>query len=271
MVKIKIFLIGLYIKLATKLPNNLYCFFYNVYSLIFRLNTKFYYDHKRNLFFAKSPTQKRFFHEKLQNFNTYAKGITNRGISLGETYFLDKIDFHDNDVVIDCGANVGDLSIFFDEIGVSVEYIVIEPSPKENECLKINCSNSQIYDYALWDSNQFKDFYLSTQNADSSVFKIADYSSKVEVKCVRLDSLIRDTRIKLFKLEAEGAELEVIKGSKKLLNNIEYISADLGYEKGINQDTTFFKVSDYLIKNGFSLIEINLDRLTCLFRSHALD
>ena len=37
-------------------------------------------------------------------------------------------------------------------------------------------------------------------------------------------------QIKLLKLEAEGAELQVLYGCKNILNKIEYISADIGFE-----------------------------------------
>jgi hypothetical protein len=74
--------------------------------------------------------------------------------------------------------------------------------------------------------------------------------------CVRLDSFIDvDKKIKLLKLEAEGSELDVLKGATKILQNIEYISADLGFEINNNTESSFIEVNQFLIKNGFELIK----------------
>ena len=45
-------------------------------------------------------------------------------------------------------------------------------------------------------------------------------------------------KIKLLKLQAEGAEPEVSKGSLNSLKNIKFITADLGPERGLNQEST---------------------------------
>ncbi len=55
---------------------------------------------------------------------------------MGKSYFLNEIPFSKNDLVIDCGANVGDKKIFFVESNISINYIGIEPSPEEFRCLK---------------------------------------------------------------------------------------------------------------------------------------
>ncbi len=37
----------------------------------------------------------------------YWNGVSHRGLSIGSGYFLDSIIFKDGDIVIDCGANLG--------------------------------------------------------------------------------------------------------------------------------------------------------------------
>ena len=91
------------------------------------------------------------------------------------------------------------------------------------------------------------------------------------MQCKRLDQLsFNTTKIKLLKLEAEGAEPEVLMGSENILRNIEYISADLGPERGSKNEETYPAVTDLLYKNNFSLIKINPERPTLLFRNNAL-
>ena len=71
--------------------------------------------------------------------------------------------------------------------------------------------------------------YLNTDGADSSLIYFGtDNSINVETKM--LDSFNYD-KIKLLKIEAEGAELEVLKGSIKTIKKTEYITVDYGPER----------------------------------------
>ncbi len=82
---------------------------------------------------------------------------------------------------------------------------------------------------------------------------------------VRVDELINE-HIKILKVDAEGAEMEVLEGCINLFNKIEYISIDLGFEKGILQESTFVPCLKFLSQNGFELIKLNRN-LRCLFRN----
>ena len=44
----------------------------------------------------------------------YGNGIDNRAIEIGNAYMLNEINFNKGDCIIDCGANVGDLLLYFD-------------------------------------------------------------------------------------------------------------------------------------------------------------
>ncbi len=77
--------------------------------------------------------------------------------------------------------------------------------------------------------------------------------------------------MKLLKLEAEGAEPEILAGVEKRLPLIEYISADLGPERGVDQESTAAAAIDYLLARNFRLIDVYCDRVTCLFKNAAFD
>lgn len=79
---------------------------------------------------------------------------------------------------------------------------------------------------------------------------------KILVQQIRLDKLI-DERVKLLKIDAEGAEEEVIIGAKNLLSKIEYIAVDLGFENGKKQESTAPPVINFLLKNDFTLFAIS--------------
>ena len=79
---------------------------------------------------------KRCFIAKYQNFVSYRKGFEGRVHQLSQDYHLNKIDFHNGDTVVDCGANVGDLKLYFDLNNYEIEYIAIEPLLKSKNVLR---------------------------------------------------------------------------------------------------------------------------------------
>ena len=62
-------------------------------------------------------------------------------------------------------------------------------------------------------------------------------------------------------------KLEIGKGKNI---NIEYISADLGPERGVDNLETYSEVTNLLYKNNFSLIKINPERLSVLYKNNKL-
>ena len=83
---------------------------------------------------------------------------------------------------------------------------------------------------------------------------------------MRLDEL-EDRKIKLLKIDAEGHELEVIKGAEKILNNIEYITVDMGAEKNSGSENTVASVINYLLNKKFIMVSFKENRTTGLFKN----
>lgn len=219
---------------------------------------------------------KRSFIIKNQGYLSYHNGFDFRAKDLGEkTYMLDLIDFSTNDIVVDVGANIGDLSLYFETIESKISYFGFEPGEYEYLCLKKNLKNKpfhKVFQNALGIKNENKTFYYKPKNGDSSLVKMADYTKKTVVQVKTLDTIIeelgiQDRRIKLIKLEAEGYEPEIIMSCKKYIKNIEYISADLGFERGENEETTSPAVINFLLQNNFEILQQGRDRNTFLFHS----
>ena len=148
-------------------------------------------------------------------------------------YFLEMINFENNDVIVDCGANIGE---FYNSIkhfnNKKFLYFGFEPVKSEFNLLKINTGNIIDRPIALFSKNELKKIYIHREGADSTLIKDSRYNEYDYVECLRLDNIedLKNKSIKLMKLEAEGAELEVLLGCGDILKNIEYISADLGFE-----------------------------------------
>lgn len=183
-------------------------------------------------------------------------------------YCLDNLVFSDDDVIIDCGANVGELnySLFFK--GFKINYFGIEPDPKVYDCLALNkiSGREQLFNLALSNEVVSKKLFLDTEGANTSLTYFGSEENEI-IKVTTLDTLDIPKKIKLFKLEAEGHEKEVLLGSLKTLKNIEFISVDFGPEKGIEEDHTMVDVNELLIQNNFKLINFNNQRMIGLYKN----
>ena len=256
---------SIYKKITIRTDGKLFCFLFNMRAKLRNKNVRINFDSIENIYTAMSDKYKRYFFSKHQNYTCYSDGIAERGLTLGEVYFLHKIQFSDDDTVIDCGANVGDLKIYFDENNINLNYIAIEPSPKEYHCLEKNVHPSEALNIGLWNEDSSLQFYVSSHNADSSFIAPSSYTETLSVKTKRLDSFL-DKNIKLLKIEAEGAEPEVLLGCERILQKVEYISADLGFERGPLQESTLAPVTNFLLKNGFELIDFSSPRIVALYK-----
>jgi FkbM family methyltransferase len=218
---------------------------------------------------VSSTTKSLAFYHEAQAYYACKRGFPRRAELLGEAYLLSRIDFAPGDVVVDCGANVGELKLYFTHKAIPVEYIGIEPSPLEYDCLKNNVAPSTTFNVGLWNSEGTLDFFVSSQMADSSLIEPPHYDAVVKVATRRLDRLLPHKRIKLLKVEAEGAEPEVVEGCRDILRNIEYVSADVGFERGVGQANTLAPVTNFLLDQGFELVDVGRPRLVALYRNKA--
>ena len=205
-------------------------------------------------------------HQNVCNYN-YQYGILSRIQYLQECYFLEQIGFRDGDTIIDCGANIGDLKLWFDHQGLDVTYIGFEPSPIEFGCLKANVHPSAAHNIGLWHEEGELDFYISSHGADSSLIEPKKYEKVITTKVERLENYIKG-RTKCLKLEAEGCEPEILRGLGDKVKLFDYITADLGFERGVNEESTLIPVTNYLLSRGFELADLSSDaRRSALFRN----
>jgi FkbM family methyltransferase len=206
----------------------------------------------------------------------YKDGIVAKLDGLTCEYMLGRISFHDDDCVFDCGANVGEVGMCLKRINDSVNIISIEPEEDEATCCDLNvyAGERQTIRKALWSEEGELTLFSKNQTGDSSLFETENYESSTKIPTTTLSALIEErdiAKVRLLKLEAEGAEPEILAGAERYLQRIEYISADLGPERGIDQESTAAAAINFLLSRNFRLIDINCDRLTYLFKNTAFD
>ncbi len=195
-----------------------------------------------------------------RGFWLYRNGIKYRAESLFNSYCLKNLIFNYDDVVFDCGANSGDLFLSLDGKINSNNYYAFEPNPDDYNILKLNVkSSSNIYNLALGDVDTELAFYTSTEGGDSSLIEPKVWYRKMKVQVLRLESFIEKNnikRIKLLKIEAEGFEPEILLGLGHKITLCEYIAIDGGYERGKDCEQTFTRCTNYLLLNGFEMLDI---------------
>mgnify|MGYP001214779629 CR=1 FL=1 len=239
----------------------------NMAAALKRTGVTFQYDPSRNVYSyvdEKHGKPVYFFHKKRAII--YKKGIVSRTSLLARDYFLSRVDFSDGDVVIDCGANIGELYFWFVFNGLSIRYIAFEPSPLEFSALRLNCPDAESHNVALWNRNETLNFYLASEDADSSIIEPARHQGAIGVEARRLDDYVTGP-VRLLKLEAEGAEPEILEGIGEKLPLIHYIAADLGFERGVERESTLAPVTNMLLRRNFSLVDVAYPRVTALFRN----
>ncbi len=245
---------------------NVFAILFNFYSFINKSKNRVFL--KNNKFYCTEINWT--FNQKKVGLYAYGKGFKKRISELTHSYHLEKINFQNDDTIIDIGANNGDLYLCFNN---KINYYGFEPSPKVYLNLNENIKNQNLYNLGVWNTeNKNIDFYLSDDFGDSSIIPINEFSKKISIQTTTLDQIISKigTKIKLLKIEAEGAEPEILQGLSKQLNMVEYISIDCGFERGKNQTSTISECSNYLIQKNFEMIGFNSPRIVVLYKNNSL-
>lgn len=183
------------------------------------------------------------------------------------SYQLDQIDFKSGDLVIDIGANSGELFLYFLLTEIDIEYSAVEAGILEFDCLTKNIGGkSELHNVAVSNSEGTTTLYVHNGLASSPIIETPFYTNKDIVTVKRLDSLNFGPVIKLIKIHAEGAEPEVLQGASETLKKTKYVSIDVGKERGIEEVGTSTECVSIMKEFGFDVLSRNSShRETILF------
>ena len=238
--------------------------FCRIMNIFYSSNGKIYF--KKNKYFKVIENNKKMYFPN-KRIDRVIVDHERHFTNLLDQYSINQLEIKDNDLVIDCGANVGELYFSFLLNTQNIEYIAFEPDPAAFECLSLNINNKSdnLYNFALSSNEGKMKFYLDTFGANSSIEHFGS-EEFITVETKTLDSFNFEN-IKLIKLEAEGHEIEVLKGSVNTLKNTEYITVDYGPEKGKEGNMTLPEVTNFLFKENFIIGNASSNRYTCLFKN----
>lgn len=221
-------------------------------------------DLKLNLVLANQHGK--FFCRNLRDVFMYS---TNREKEL-RSYF--KVS--DEGIILDVGANIGKYSILMANKYSKCKIIAIEPDKRCTEIMRKNIklnnlNNIEIIDKVASDKPGEIDFYLNEKNpARNTLFKkeLTGQSSyngdkndtdlipkKRTIKSITLDSIPRKGKKIIFiKIDVQGAELLVFKGSRNILKNDHPTILFEAWDKNFLE-----KIRDFLVGYGYKIKKID--------------
>lgn len=241
----------------------------NILSILRGQRVRFSTD-KDGGIFAKEGGKKLYFSNRRRGFWLYREGIGVREDFIFKSYCLQNIEFKNDDIVFDVGANSGDLFLKLEKLITPINYYAFEPNPADYNILRKNAVGAgNVFNLALGNEIKKMAFFVATQGGDSSLIEPPIYDKKTMVSVIRLDSFVAERKInsiKLLKVEAEGFEPEILDGLGAMMRRCEYIAVDGGYEKGKSCEQTFTTCTNYLIANGFQMVDIYFPWYRALFK-----
>jgi FkbM family methyltransferase len=132
-----------------------------------------------------------------------------------------------NDVVLDCGANVG---VFTREsLNAGAQLVVaIEPAPENIECLRrnfapeIEAGRVIVYPKGVWDKDDFLALHVDPHNSAADSFMIERPGSHAvqKVPLTTIDKMVAELkldRVDFIKMDIEGAETKALLGGRETI------------------------------------------------------
>lgn len=240
-------------------PKN-FCIFVNKLSFV-----KVKVSYEDNFFIVKDDFGE--FYYTNNRFTRMLGGISNASKKLAKEYILEDLDFNNEDTVIDCGSNVGELCPYFMKKFPLINYVAFEPDREIFSALEKNhkFENGSKHRVALSDNEDDKELYIDSLGADTS---LEDNNSKNSylIKTKKLDQFNFE-KVKLIKIDGEGHEEKILRGAEKTLLNTQYVSVDHGAEKGVDNARTTPEVYSFLIDIGFKPLMSSGFREITLFKN----
>ena len=177
--------------------------------------------------------------------------------------------------VIDVGAR--DFSLEeLNHLKKSIDLICFEADKKEANRLELKLNNNDFHKvrvFGLFIGNEDiteKEFYLYKRLAESSSFKPSqtfvnefDTDFAIEKKISVNETTLEKVAIKncfnpdLIKLDTQGSELDILSGSKELLNECLIIETEVEFMEMYSGQPLFHDISSFLYERDFQLLYLN--------------
>lgn len=145
---------------------------------------------------------------------TYEKGV----LEVIRRYFDPKTTF------VDVGANIGHISLFVSKNFPSANILAFEPHPETFKILKRNCELNEVDNINYFENGLgaesteatiYNNWEVNRGGASITVNTDGDKGHSIDIKA--LDDVVAAERIGIIKIDVEGFEMEVLKGSQEII------------------------------------------------------
>lgn len=166
----------------------------------------------------------------------FLKGFTHAANRQWERYGIEVLlDGSKPEAVFDIGANIGEFTYAAHQRGLKNIYS-FEPDPVAFKCLSYNIKEEspKLFDFAFGEKTGEGSFFSASEGADSSLIKPDVESCEIKMPIYRFEDFALTQELQgaiLVKMDAEGAEPEVLRGFGKYAHAISWISIDVGPER----------------------------------------
>jgi len=175
-------------------------------------------------------------------------------------------------VLLDIGAREG-CDRHWQFFGSQIQSIGVEPDP--TECQKLNSRskpNESYLPFALWSKQGKVPFHISATAPSSSMYpanesvlgRFADFELVRTVRTTELETTTVDSLklpVDFLKMDAEGAELEIMKGAKETIKNtVLGLCLEVMFQPWRQGAPTFDRVHQFCVGQGFRLYDLSTYR-----------
>lgn len=233
---------------------------------------------------------KRFFLILIANKNN--KNIDNNGVTaiVNQGYlhieraieYVNYFKLDNSGFILDIGGGLGSPALMFAKKFASSKIIVFEPIVSTYDYLLYKLKdykNVTIINKAV--GNEEKEISINItanitssslldieSNIDCDLFeKTLEKQSSQNVQLTKLSKFLgKDDKVNILKIDAQGYELEVLKGLEQKISNVSIIIIELANHHFYKDSPQYFEIDEYLRKNFFVLYDI----LPAIIRNYKL-
>jgi FkbM family methyltransferase len=165
------------------------------------------------------------------------------------------------DVVVDVGANIGDLTLAAASVvGAEGKVYSLEAHPRTYGFLCSNvalnhCSNVATFNVALGDKKS--EIFFSDMGRGDDQNHVSENNQGMSLKMVRLDDLsVTEPRIQLLKIDVEGYEKFVLEGASRTLEKVACVYFESWERHFKRYGYACSDVTRILSEKGFAILKL---------------
>ena len=207
---------------------------------------------------------------KLSRLKLWRKGLLN---GIAATIELENMISSINpETIIDIGSNKGQFILLVEQLFPNKIIHSFEPL---TEILEIQRKffnrnkNIFFYNFALGSSSSIRKFFITRRKDSSSFLKISENKNKSKyyeinteknIQIKSLDEVVINWEIKkpiLMKIDVQGYELEVLKGSENILKKVEYILIEVSENEMYKDQPLSNEIINFLQNRNYQILKQN--------------